>query len=138
MGLEYEYGLCFRYEELYELLEDLGQNAKVVADRKVDIIFPDYRITLPFTSNFKSEPIHIDDSTRSISLDTSLYFKPDDEIEMYLKEQEEYLRGRGGDWADYRSPRDDQGRVAIGYIYLYISFELNDPSLFIYFLMNTR
>jgi len=130
IGLEYEYGLRFRYEDLYGILEDLAQNATVVEGREIDVILPEWRITLPFTSHFKSEPIYLDESTKTLSFDISLYFKPDDEIELYIKEQEEYLGASDGDFVNYRCPRDDQGRVAIGYIYLYISFSFENNMKF--------
>ncbi|MBB4737193.1 hypothetical protein BJY16_000652 [Actinoplanes octamycinicus] len=62
------------------------------------------RLTVPFTSNFRGDPVDCSDGG-NLDLDTSLMFEVgDDEIR-------DFLDGPGGD------------RAAIGFIYLTVSFE---------------
>jgi hypothetical protein len=67
------------------------------------------QVVVPFTSNFKSEPV--DCSTGStLELDTSIMFGVDDAVREYV------------DTVHDPEP-DELGRVAIGYVYLTVRFE---------------
>jgi hypothetical protein len=120
MGLDYEYCLFFPREEIWNVLQSVGKMSAADESRRIDVVLPDRKITLPFTSHFKSETIYYKDSMDNLQFDTSLYFESDEEIEAYIKEGEENFRSRGGEYANWTHPRDKDRLVRIGYIYLYI------------------
>jgi hypothetical protein len=126
MGLDYEYELYFRREELWSVLQSVGKMSGTGADGTTEIILPDRKIALPFTSGFAFKTIHFQESKKELDFDTSLYFEPDDAIEQYVKEQEEHIRQWGGEHANWVMPRDEEGRVPIGNIYLYIWLDSED------------
>jgi hypothetical protein len=66
------------------------------------------RLTLPFTSHFKSEPVDCSTSSE-LELDTSIMFGVDDALR---------------EFAETHGPEpEEDGRVQIGYVYLTIRFE---------------
>ncbi|MFJ4188123.1 hypothetical protein [Kitasatospora sp. NPDC089509] len=66
------------------------------------------QLLLPFTSNFKTEPVDCSDGS-TLHLDTTLMFDVDDDAIREFSET-------------YQGERDEHGRLAIGYIYLAVQF----------------
>ncbi|MFG1672321.1 hypothetical protein [Streptomyces sp. Y7] len=109
MGLVYSYDIYLRPRNVANALAKLAELAPPTrAVPPLGITLPDGgRIVLPFTSQFKSEPV--DCSTNStLELDTSLMFDLDDALREYAQ--------TGGP-----EPQAD-GRLQIGYIYATIRF----------------
>ncbi|MET8859023.1 hypothetical protein [Streptomyces sp. NPDC004579] len=110
MGLVYGYDLYLRPRNVAKALAKLAELAPPTrAIKPLEITLPGGdRLALPFTSQFKSEPV---DCSRShtLELDTSLMFDVDDAFREY---------------AQTNGPEPDaDGRIQIGYIYATIRFE---------------
>lgn len=110
MGLIYSYDLYLRPQNVAKALANLSELAPPArAVPPLDVTLPGgERLLLPFTSNFKSEPV--DCSTSSgLELDMSLMFDLDEPLRAYAR--------TGGP-----EPEAD-GRLQVGYVYATIRFE---------------
>ena len=106
MGLDYSYKMGFRRDQLSDVLGAVGEWSRD-AGESTDIYLPQGKITVPFTSRFRTVPVFLHPAVKRLQFDTSLYFPFDDEvIQKYVAELE-------------------QERVSIGYIYMNI--ELKSP-----------
>ncbi|MGW1189971.1 hypothetical protein [Streptomyces sp. NPDC002559] len=115
MGLTYGYDIYLPPRNVAGALTGLAALAppnRVVPPLDVTLPGGD-RVVLPFTSNFKSEPVDRS-AGGTLDLDTSLLFGADDVVRAYAQEKG-------------LEPEED-GRVRIGYVYLTIRFESrSDP-----------
>ncbi|MFD5897952.1 hypothetical protein [Streptomyces sp. NPDC060366] len=109
MGLDYGY-------EIFVPAQNVGRALIALAELapRTDRVPPlaltlpgGHRLSVPFTSNFKSEPVDCS-ASGTLELDTSIMFRADDAVR-------EYVEGRGLE-------PDELGRVQIGYIYLTVRF----------------
>ncbi|MFE4213838.1 hypothetical protein [Streptomyces sp. NPDC056844] len=124
MGLTYGYDIYLRPGNVARALTALAALAPP-APRvpPLELTLPGgERLALPFTSHFKSDPVDCTTSTTSttsttgttVELDTSLMFGVDDVLREYAEV--------------YGSAIEEDGRIAIGYVYLTIRFtSLLDP-----------
>ncbi|BCJ42651.1 hypothetical protein GCM10010168_06070 [Actinoplanes ianthinogenes] len=105
MGLDYAYEIHLPATRVRRALEAVVDLAPPGEKAATPVLLPGgARLTVPFTSNFRGDPVDCSDG-RTLNLDTSLMFEVgDDEIREFLDEP-------GGD------------RAAIGYIYLTVFFE---------------
>ncbi|MER6346500.1 hypothetical protein ACWC10_16365 [Streptomyces sp. NPDC001595] len=110
MGLIYGYDISLRPENVARALANLAELAPPArAVPPLEITLPGgERLALPFTSQFKSEPVDCATSC-SLELDTSLMFDADDALREYAQ-------------TDGPGPVAD-GRIQVGYIYATIRFE---------------
>ncbi|MGX1513657.1 hypothetical protein RKD44_004945 [Streptomyces collinus] len=109
MGLTYGYDVYLRPRNVAGALAAVAELAPPSRDvPPLDVTLPGgERITLPFTSGFRSEPV--DCSARdTLDLDTSLMFPVDDAVLAYAE--------------SYGLPPEEEGRVRIGYVYLTVRF----------------
>ncbi|MDX2676415.1 hypothetical protein [Streptomyces soliscabiei] len=109
MGLDYSYEIFTPAQNVADALFQLAELAprtRRVPPLTLTLPGGD-QVVVPFTSNFKSEPV--DCSTRSVlELDTSLMVGVDDAVrEFFAVEDSEF---------------DELGRIAIGYVYLTVRF----------------
>ncbi|MFY4720031.1 hypothetical protein [Streptomyces sp. LaBMicrA B280] len=98
MGLNYGYDMYLRPRDVARALGDLAEPAP--PDHRVpppEVTLPGGdRLTLPFTSDFKSEPV--DCSVRgTLDLDTSLMFGVDDVVREYVVSRAHGRLTEGGD-----------------------------------------
>ncbi|MFE1290197.1 hypothetical protein [Streptomyces sp. NPDC058751] len=110
MGLIYSYDIHLRRRNVARALNGLAglaPPARAVPPLEITLPGGD-RLVLPFTSDFKSEPVDCSTSG-TFELDTSLMFDADDALR-------EYAQTNG------LEPGTD-GRVQIGYVYATIRFE---------------
>lgn len=123
MGLDYSFVVCIKREQLSSALQAVAKFAHVSSNEQIDVYLPEGKLTLPFTSRFKTVPVIVHPSLKELQLDTSLLFPIQDKaIENDVLEREQAFRRRE-DSQDWSAPRDEQGRVAIGYIYLYVNLQ---------------
>lgn len=125
MGLDYSYELYFHRNKLWDVLNSVASMQRpTVSEERINVILPDRKITLPFMSKFKTEPIYFNDSIQRLEFDTSLYFDVDEEIENYIEETKEHFRRRTP--PEEFTPKFDQfGRYPVGYIYLSVVLDMN-------------
>ncbi len=128
MGVDYSFVLHVPQERIWDVLQDVAAMQQE-GEEKIELIFPDHKLTLPFTSHFKSEPIVIDESVGGLSFDTSLCFEPDDVLLEYVEEQVGYERSEDEKAHLRQCLVNMQGQIMIGYIYLSIDFYANDREL---------
>jgi len=109
MGLTYGYDVYLRPRNVAGALAAVAELAAPSRDvPPLDVTLPGgERITLPFTSGFRSEPVDCADSG-TLDLDTSLMFPVDDAVRAYGE--------------SYGLPPEEDGRVRIGYVYLTVRF----------------
>ncbi|MET9922613.1 hypothetical protein ABZZ04_36940 [Streptomyces sp. NPDC006435] len=110
MGLVYGYDIYLPPRNVAGALRELAALAppgRVVPPLDVTLPGGD-RVVLPFTSDFRSEPVDRS-AGGTLDLDTSLLFGADDVVRAYAEEH-------------YLAPEED-GRVRIGYVYLTVRFE---------------
>jgi len=116
MGLDYDYKLRFKREQLGEILLAVADAAQPTETPPLEVILPGgvEAISLPF--------VYIGPKVTSISCDaenfqgflsfgTSLWFESDALLERYAKAQ----AAEG-----HSLRRDEQGRLNIGYVYLFV------------------
>ncbi|HVF85501.1 MAG TPA: HEAT repeat domain-containing protein, partial [Abditibacteriaceae bacterium] len=114
--------MAFPREQLADVLRAVGQLARNNGE-ETDVYLPEEKLTLPFTSRFRTVPVLVHDSVERIRFDTSLNFPVGDEvIESYVREQEQHMRKQETS-KDWTMPRDAQNRVAVGYIYLNVQLK---------------
>ncbi|MFI5530344.1 hypothetical protein ACIA8O_17565 [Kitasatospora sp. NPDC051853] len=111
MGIDYSYEVFVPARNVALALTELAELAprtRRLPPTTVTLPGGD-QVVLPFTSNFKSDPVDCSAGGR-LNLDTTIMFGVDDDA----------MRELAGthDWE-----RDEQGRLAIGYIYLTVWFE---------------
>lgn len=118
MGLDYEYSLRFRRNQLAEILLAVADVAQPLPHPPLEVILPGGvgSIRLPFTSRFKVEPVFCD-ARDHLSFDTALWFESDDVLERYANACE----AEGHPLA-----RDGQGRIRLAYVYLFIWLKIHD------------
>ncbi|MFC7868330.1 hypothetical protein ACFU5B_31535 [Streptomyces murinus] len=111
MGLNYGYDIYLRPRDVAGALGNLAELAP--PDHRVpplEVMLPGGdQLTLPFTSNFKSEPVDCSVSG-TLDLDTSLMFGVDDVVREYVVSQAHGRLTEGND------------RVGLGYVYLTVRF----------------
>ncbi|WP_233520775.1 hypothetical protein [Streptomyces sp. CCM_MD2014] len=109
MGLTYGYDIHLRPRNVSGALAAVAELASPSRDvPPLDVTLPGgERITLPFTSGFRSEPVDCS-SIDTFDLDTSLMFPVDDAVRAYAE--------------SYGLPPEENGRVRIGYVYLTVRF----------------
>ncbi|MBQ0963509.1 hypothetical protein KBY91_19360 [Streptomyces sp. RK23] len=109
MGLTYGYDVYLRPRNVAGALAAVAELAPPSRDvPPLDVTLPGgERITLPFTSGFRSEPVDCS-SLDTLDLDTSLVFPVDDAVRAYAQ--------------SYGLPPEENGRVRIGYVYLTVRF----------------
>jgi hypothetical protein len=124
MGLNYSYDLYLERTQMWDALQSVASLAE--GTDLIDIILPDgARLTLPFSSSYdadgrfrdwseKAQPLFVTEATPSLSFNTSLFFAPDQALEEYVVGWKEYFQD------GTEPPRDEHGRIAIGYVYLTI------------------
>lgn len=110
MGLTYGYDIYLRPRHVARALTNLAELAPPnSAVPPLELTLPGGdRLVLPFTSNFKSEPVDCSTSG-TVRLDTSIMFGVDDALREYAE-------------ASGREVKENE-RVQIGYVYLTIRFE---------------
>ena len=106
MGLDYSYCVYVPAGNVVRALNALVAMAPA-GEASTEVTLPGgHRLTLPFTSGFKSEPVDCSDG-RNLDLDTSILLDlVDDEAREYF---DEYAR-------------DESGRGRLGYLYLTVQF----------------
>ncbi|MEV0774799.1 hypothetical protein [Streptomyces sp. NPDC050428] len=109
MGLDYGYEIFVPAQNVDRALVALTELAPRTRQvQPLVVTMPGgAQLSVPFTSNFKSEPVDCSASS-TLELDTSIMFGVDDAVC-------EYVQGRGLEL-------DELGRVEIGYIYLRVRF----------------
>lgn len=123
MGNDYSFVLYVPQERMWDVLQSVSLMSPR-SENHTEIVFPDRKITVPFSSGFKTEPIVVEDPFPALSFDTSLCFEMDEVLEDDLEDLIRYGRDLGED-ATREDYLDDQGRMAIGFIYLSIDPEAN-------------
>lgn len=110
MGIDYSYEIFVPARNVARALTELAELAPRTGRRPpTTVTLPGGdRVVLPFTSNFKSEPVDCSTSS-TLDLDTTIMFGADDDAMRELCEIH--------DW-----DRDERGRLAIGYMYLTVTF----------------
>lgn len=126
MGNDYSFVLNVPQERVWDVLQAVAAMQSRNGD-EIDLIFPDHKLTLPFSSRFETQPIHIDESVQSLSFDTSLCFELDEVLEEDIEGLIEY-ESRLGESVTREDYLDEQGRRAIGFIYLSVDFRGNRSS----------
>ncbi|MEE1805363.1 hypothetical protein [Streptomyces sp. BE133] len=109
MGLSYSYEIFVPAQNVARALLELTKLApptRRVTPLMVTMPGGD-RVVVPFTSNFKSEPVDCSTSGR-LELDTSIMFGVDEAVREFC--------------GDRDSEPDEFGRVQIGYVYLTVRF----------------
>jgi hypothetical protein len=109
MGLDYSYEIFTPAQNVASALAELAELApRTHRLPPLTLTMPGGdQVIVPFTSNFKSEPV--DCSTSSmLELDTSIMFGVDDVVREF--------------WDVRDSEFDELGRIAIGYVYLTVRF----------------
>ncbi|WP_066952903.1 hypothetical protein [Streptomyces lushanensis] len=109
MGLDYSYEIVVPARNVVRALLELNKlapTARRVTPLAVTMPGGD-RVVVPFTSNFKSDPVDCSTSDR-LELDTSVMSGVDDAVREFCGEH------------DFEP--DEFGRVGIGYIYLTVRF----------------
>ncbi len=116
MGLDYSYLLIFKRQDLWKLLEGVGQLCSP-STKQTSVLFPDRTLKLPFEP-FASTPAQLffDDETNQLDFMTCLDFTPDDALVEYADQY--------GNQPQQRS--DGRLVVPIGYIYLAVATDLKD------------
>ncbi|MFF0561578.1 hypothetical protein [Streptomyces sp. NPDC004266] len=109
MGLDYSYEIFMPPRNVARALTRLAELAPQGRETPpLPATLPGgERLLVPFTSNFKSEPVDCS-SGGSLELDTSIVVGVDDAV------REFFLRDSDG--------VDEQGRVSVGYVYLTVRF----------------
>ncbi|MDG4861181.1 hypothetical protein P8605_23905 [Streptomyces sp. T-3] len=109
MGLDYSYEIFVPAQNVARSLGELAELAPRTRRKPpITVTLPGgEQVVLPFTSDFKSEPVDCSTSG-TLELDTSIMFSADDAVR-------EYVEGRDCEL-------DELGRVAIGYVYLTVRF----------------
>ncbi|MCQ4207389.1 hypothetical protein [Streptomyces longispororuber] len=110
MGLIYGYDIYLPPRNISRVLTELAELAPPARGKPpLEVKLPGgERLVLPFTSQFKSEPVDCADR-RTLELDTSLMFDLDDALRAYAEE--------------HGPEPDADGRLQIGYVYLTLRFE---------------
>ncbi|WP_392675061.1 hypothetical protein [Streptomyces sp. LN785] len=110
MGLTYGYDIYLPPRNVARALTDLAELAPPPRGKpSLELTLPGGdQLVLPFTSDFKSEPVDCSTSG-TLELDTSIMFDVDDAVR-------EYGETHGRD-------TEEDGRLQIGYVYLTIRFE---------------
>jgi len=118
MGLNYNYLLYFKKDQLWDVLKGLSDFCDNEGKTPTTIHFPDQDLLLPLMSDWGQGNQHPYDKPR-YEFAISMNF---DEDEAIL----DYLQSRDGDRYD-RSPPDAQGiqQVVIGFIYLTVYADLS-------------
>ncbi|MFG2869595.1 hypothetical protein [Streptomyces sp. NPDC048338] len=111
MGLDYSYEIITPARNVAGALVEL---AKLAPENRraspLTVTLPGGdKVVLPFTSHFESDPVDCS-SGSTLHLDTSMTFSGDDAVRAYCE--------------DSHTECDELGRVAIGYIYLTVTFAL--------------
>ncbi|MFJ5234646.1 hypothetical protein ACIQBJ_32705 [Kitasatospora sp. NPDC088391] len=109
MGLDYSYEIFLPSRDVGRALTRLAELAPRGRDTPpLRVTLPGgEQLTVPFTSNFKSEPVDCS-AGGTLQLDTSIAIGVDDAV------REFFLHDSDG--------VDEQGRVPVGYIYLTVGF----------------
>ncbi|WP_432753992.1 hypothetical protein ACE1OA_34645 [Streptomyces sp. JL2001] len=109
MGLDYSYEIITPARNVSRALAELAKLAP--EGRRVPPLMVTLpggeQVVVPFTSHFDSEPVDCSSGNR-LELDTSITFGVDDAVRAYCE--------------DSRTECDEFGRVALGYIYLTVTF----------------
>ncbi len=116
MGLDYSYLLIFKRQDVWKLLEGVGQLCSPSSEQ-TSVLFPDRTLKLPFEP-FASTPsqLFFDDEANQLDFMTCLDFTPDDALVEYADQY--------GNQPQQRS--DGRRVVSIGYIYLAVATDLKD------------
>ena len=110
MGLTYSYGIYVRPRNVAKVLAGLAELAPSTPRvQPLEVTLPGGdRLVLPFTSQFKSDPVDCSTSG-TLELDMSIMFDVDDALRAY---------------AESGGPEPDaDGRLQVGYIYAMIQFK---------------
>ncbi|MFF2431971.1 hypothetical protein [Streptomyces mirabilis] len=109
MGLDYSYEIIVPAQNVARALVELTELAPPTRRMMpLTVTMPGGdQVVVPFTSNFKSEPVDCSTSGR-LELDTSIMFGVDDAVREFC--------------GDRDSEPDEFGRIAIGYVYLTVQF----------------
>ncbi|MGW5343383.1 hypothetical protein [Streptomyces sp. HUAS TT3] len=109
MGLDYSYEIFMPPRNVARVLTRLAELAPQGCDTpQLPVTLPGgEQLVVPFTSNFKSEPVDCS-AGGSLELDTSIVIGVDDAVrEFFLRDSDRV---------------DEPGRVSVGYIYLTVRF----------------
>ncbi|MFE3074373.1 hypothetical protein [Streptomyces sp. NPDC059247] len=109
MGLDYSYEIFMPPRNVVRALTRLAEIAPRDCDRPaLPVTLPGgEQLIVPFTSNFKSEPVDCS-AGGSLELDTSIAIGVDDAMREFLLRDPDRV--------------DERGRVPVGYIYLTVRF----------------
>ncbi|MFB7864765.1 hypothetical protein [Streptomyces sp. NPDC056069] len=110
MGIDYSYEIVVPPRNVARALTELAELApRAGGGPLTTVTLPGGdQVLLPFTSNFRNEPVDCSDGS-TLHLDTAIMFGIDDDA---MREFSETSR---------RDP-DERGRLAVGYIYLAVQF----------------
>ncbi|GAA2123282.1 hypothetical protein GCM10009759_74260 [Kitasatospora saccharophila] len=110
VGIDYCYEIVIPAQNVARALTELaGLTPRTPRLPQITVTLPGGdQLVLPFTSNFKTEPVDCSDGS-TLHLDTTVMFGVDDDA---MREFSETVRGE----------RDEHGRLAVGYIYLAVEF----------------
>src|SRR4028118_1386559 len=108
MGLDYSFRVNIKREQLAESLIAVARFAHANSEEKIDVYLPERKLSLPFTSRFKTFPLLVHSSTDTLEFDTSLLFPVSDEaMEKYVRETEQHLQKRENS-SNWLMPRDEE------------------------------
>jgi hypothetical protein len=109
MGLDYSYEIFMPAQNIAGALAELAELApRPHRVPPLTLTMPGGdQVIVPFTSNFKSEPVDCSTSGM-LELDTSIMFGVDDAVREFFEVRDSEL--------------DELGRIAIGYVYLTVRF----------------
>jgi hypothetical protein len=118
MGLNFNYLLYFKRENLWEALQGVGDIAEPYDHQPTIVHFTDHDLILPIMTDF-GEKNEVQHDSPQFNFATSLFFREDEAIL-------EYLNYDGDDIPSRAPPYSvNPNRVAIGFIYLTVYADLS-------------
>ena len=110
MGHPYYVILFFRRDQVWDVLKSYAEISKKADNREIELTTDSgEKIRLPFSSNFKTDPIQFDQRTGELRFDTVMYIELNEEL-------------NDEDWEDYIDEIEEGNKIPFGLIYLRIKF----------------